>query len=422
MNDYHRQTIHTWESVRSGRGMDWERQPEVFKYYPPEFATVSPDVCARLRNFLHLCCGITAEKVYPGGRYFLRVNPSAGALYPCELYVQSRGESGLVDGIYHFEPLTKRLRLLYVLKPEEGLEGYFHDGGVVNGLVVLVTAVYYRSSWKYGRRALRYCLLDGGHILGAMEAAAYCTARSCSWITRFDRERLQKDFGFSTRELPLVMGTSGKQSSDRVRRPQMGLDYVNGSGVFCRDTVIEQAFAQASSPSVCRRGKGAEVPYSVAKAELKSIILRRRSIRRFSGRPISSVQYKAVCNMIRRNIALDCDEDIEVFSIVHRVEGMESGLYVDDRCLRKGDFAAMAGYLCLEQPLGADGAAIFFLVGDSENYFALMLKAGLLGQRIYLASELQGLGCSGIGAFYDPEVADFLETDSLILYALAIGV
>ena len=422
MNDYHRHTIHTWESVRSGRGMDWERQPEVFKHYPPEFETVPLDGCARLRDFLHLCCGITAEKVYPGGKYFLRANPSAGALYPCELYVQSRGESGLADGIYHFEPLTQRLRLLHGLKPEEGLEGYLHDGGMVNGLVVLVTAIYYRSSWKYGRRALRYCLLDGGHVLGAMEAAAYCTDRSCSWITRFDRERLQKDFGFSTRELPLAMGISGKQCPDRIRRPQMGLDCVNACGSFCRDPVIEQAFARISRMTVCRSGEEAGTPYSVAKTKLKYVISRRRSIREFSGRPVSSAQYRAVCDMIRRNIALDCDEDIQIFSLVHRVEGMESGLYVDDRCLRKGDFAAMAGYLCLEQPLGADGAATFFLVGDSENYLALMLKAGLLGQRIYLASGLQGLGCSGIGAFYDLEVADFLETDSLILYALAIGI
>ncbi|HHD56831.1 MAG TPA: dehydrogenase, partial [Desulfobulbaceae bacterium] len=337
-------------------------------------------------------------------------------------YVQSRGESGLADGIYHFEPLTERLRLLHVPKPGEGLEGYFDDGCMVTGLVVLVTAIYYRSSWKYGQRALRYCLLDGGHILGAMEAAAYCTDRSCSWVTRFDRRRLQKDFGFLTRELPLAMGISGTRSSDRICRPQMSLDFVNGSGPFCRDPVIEQAFARVSSSSVCRSGKEAGTPYSDAKKDLKSIILRRRSIREFSGRPVSSAQYRAVCDMIRRNIALDCDEDIVVFSIVHRVEGMESGLYVDDRCLKKGDFAAMAGYLCLDQSLGADGAATFFLVGDSENYPALMLKAGLLGQRIYLASELQGLGCSGIGAFYDLEVADFLETDSLILYALAIGI
>ncbi len=421
MKDYHRQTIHTWESVRSGGGMDWQRQPKVFKHYPSQFETVSLDGCERLREFFHLCCGITAEKVYPGGGYFLRANPSAGALYPCELYVQSRDEPGLTDGIYHFEPLTERLRLLYILQPNEGLEGYFDAECIVDGLVLLVTAIYYRSSWKYGKRALRYCLLDGGHILGAMEAAAYCTDRGCSWITRFDRERVQEDFGFSTGELPLAMGISGKRCPGRTRRPQMSLDFVDGSGSFCRDPFIEQAFARASLACVCRGGKE-EVPYFVAKTKLKSIISRRRSIREFTGSPISKAKYGAVWSMLRKDIALDCDEDVQIYSLVHRVTGMESGLYDYDRCLRKGDFSTMAGYLCLEQPLGADGAATFFLVGDSENYLALMMKAGLLGQRIYLASGLQGLGCSGIGAFYDLEVADFLETDSLILYALAIGI
>ncbi len=421
MNDYHRQTIHTWESVRSGGGMDWQRRPKVFKRYPPQFETVSLDGCGRLREFLHLCCGITAEKVYPGGRYFLRANPSAGALYPCELYVQSRDEPGLADGIYHFEPLTERLRLLHVPQPEEGLEGYFDDEGIITGLVVLLTAVYCRSSWKYGDRALRYCLLDGGHILGAMEAAAYCTDRGCSWITCFDRKRVQKDFGFLTGELPLAMGISGKRRPGRTRRPQVSLDFVDGSGSFYRDPIIEQAFARASSACVCRGGKE-EMPYSVAKTKLKSIISRRRSIRRFTGSPISKAKYAAVWSVIRQDIALDCDEGVQIYSIVHRVAGMESGLYDQDRCLRKGDFSTMSGYLCLEQLLGADGAATFFLVGDSENYVALMMKAGLLGQRIYLASGLQGLECSGIGAFYDQEVADFLETDSLILYALAIGV
>ncbi len=422
MNDYHLQTIHTWESVRSGRSLDWQHQPEVFKCYPPEYDAVSLAGCPQLRDFLHLSCGITAEKVYPGGRYFLRTNPSAGALYPCELYVQSRNEPGLADGIYHFEPLTQRLRLLHVPGPGEGLEGYLHDHGLVDGLVVLVTAIYYRSSWKYGRRALRYCLLDGGHIMGAMEAAAWCTDRSCSWVTRFDRQGLQRDFGFSSGELPLAMGISGRRGSEQIHRPRMELEDVDGSGSFCRDLFIEQAFARVSSPVDCRGGQDAGRPYSVTKTELKSTILQRRSIRGFSGRPVSSARYGAVRKVVRRAVALDCDEDIQLFSLVHRVVGMESGLYVDDRCLRKGDFAAMAEYLCLEQSLGGDGAATFFLVADSENYLALMLKAGLLGQRVYLASGLQGLGCSGIGAFYDLEVADFLETDSMILYALAIGI
>ncbi len=422
MNDYHRQTSHTWESVRSGRGMDWERQPAVFKYYPPEFEAVSLDACTQLREFLHLCCGITAEKVYPGGRYFLRANPSAGALYPCELYVQSRGEPGLVDGIYHFEPLSAKLRLLSILGPNEGVEGYFDTGCMVKGLVLLVTTLYYRSSWKYGHRAFRYCLLDSGHLLGAMEAAAYCTDRCCSLITRFDRERVQRDFGFATRELPMAMGICGKRQPGEMHCPQMSLDFIDGSGAFSRDLIIEQAYARASLMSTCGGDTPAGKPYSVPSQELAVIVSRRRSIRKFNCRPITRAQYMAVHKVIEAGIAIDCDEDVRIFSIVNRVEAMEAGLYTHDRCLRKGEFAGMAGYLCLEQDLGAESGVTFFLVGDSDNYLALMFKAGLIGQRVYLESGLQGMGCSGIGAFYDREVVDFLETDGMILYALAIGI
>ena len=166
MDAYHKQTIHTWESVRSGRGMDWSLQPKVFKQYPQAFATVSLDKLPDLRDFLHRSCGLTAKKVYPGGSYALRANPSAGALYPCELYLQARGVFGLVDGIYHFEPFSRKIRLLHPLSWGEGIEGYGERVEMIEGLVFLVTAIYYRSSWKYGHRALRYGLLDSGHLLG----------------------------------------------------------------------------------------------------------------------------------------------------------------------------------------------------------------------------------------------------------------
>lgn len=71
--------------------------------------------------------------------------------------------------------------------------------------------------------------------------------------------------------------------------------------------------------------------------------------------------------------------------------------------------------------LGADSAATLFLTGRSGNYRPLMLKAGIVGQRIYLAATALGLGCSGIGAFYDEELNDFLACDDMILYALAFG-
>lgn len=64
----------------------------------------------------------------------------------------------------------------------------------------------------------------------------------------------------------------------------------------------------------------------------------------------------------------------------------------------------------------------FFLVGDDdENYQAMMQKAGIIGHRLYLISTYLGFGCSGIGAYYDEEVMQFLNTDGMILYALAVG-
>ncbi len=420
MEDYHRQTIHTWESVRSGRGMDWDLQPEVFKRYPPGFAMVALDQLPALRDFLQYCCGVTAEKKYPGGTCSLRANPSAGALYPCELYLQSRGVSGLVDGIYHFEPLSGNLRLLHPLAADEGLEGYLPRTDRAYELLLFISTIYYRSSWKYGQRALRYCLLDSGHMLGAVEAAARVQGRSCSFISKFEREQLQDDFGFENREPAMAMVACGEGRSKQIVRPDMTLPFVNGSGSFISDPVIEAAFQKMAECSDCRPGT-ADTPYTAESEALAGAILRRRSIRSFLGKPITAGEYEKVVQAAMAGLDIDCGEPLQLFIVVNRVEGMEPGLYTDGRCLRSGDFSAITGYLCLEQALGAESAATVFLVADCRNYLPLMLKAGLIGQRVYLASTLQGFGCSGIGAFYDQEVADFLETDKQVLYALAFG-
>ncbi len=420
MSSYHYSTVHTWESVRSGRGMDWSRQPDVFKEYPQKFPTVSLAELPELRQFLYHSCGLTAHKEYPGGTYSLRANPSAGALYPCELYLQARGVSGLTNGIYHVEPASQNLRLLHSLSEQEGIEGYCSQNRQQEGLVLLVTAIYYRSSWKYGHRAFRYCLLDSGHLLGAIEAAASCAGISCSFHTCFDRQRVQKDFGFKGEELPMAMVFCGDRKEKTTIPPAMQIPYVNGSGFFVEDTVIEKTFQEVQTPSLTQPGLAGD-PYAADTDLLSQAIVKRRSIRSFTAQTIESRQYQAVLRAANSGMGIDCDTLLDLFIVVHRVEGMTPGLYLGDTCLRSGNFSTMAGYLCLEQVLGADSAATLFLVSNADHYLPIMLKAGFIGQRIYLAAILQGLGCSGIGAFYDREVADFLDTNGMILYAMAFG-
>jgi len=55
------------------------------------------------------------------------------------------------------------------------------------------------------------------------------------------------------------------------------------------------------------------------------------------------------------------------------------------------------------------------------KYQKTTILSGFIAHIIYLRCELLSIGCSGIGAYYDDESKQFLETSDNILYLLAIG-
>jgi hypothetical protein len=125
---------------------------------------------------------------------------------------------------------------------------------------------------------------------------------------------------------------------------------------------------------------------------------------------------------IHQPVLSDCNEEINIYVVVNRVLDMPLGLYKKGEYLKYGDLSKKAGYLCLEQySLSTDGALAFFLTSKGNNYQALYQKAGMIGHRLYIAALYLGIGCSGIGAYYDDEVNLFVENDEMVLYALAIG-
>jgi hypothetical protein len=126
-------------------------------------------------------------------------------------------------------------------------------------------------------------------------------------------------------------------------------------------------------------------------------------------------------SVVNQTVKSDCDEQVDIFYTINRVEGLVMGLYKNGNLIKGGDFSEKAGYLCLEQDLGKSSAVTFFLTTKSKNYQEAYQKAGIFGHRLYLASNYLGIGCSGIGAYYDDEVCEFIEESSMVLYALAIG-
>jgi nitroreductase len=124
--------------------------------------------------------------------------------------------------------------------------------------------------------------------------------------------------------------------------------------------------------------------------------------------------------------------------IAGRVEGTPPGLYLLDPgkerygIVRAGDFTSPMARICLDQDWAAGSALQVLFMADlglldrtrgARGYRHAMLAAGRLGHRVYLAATALGLGCCGIGAFYDGEARALLdlEGDVRLLYLLAVG-
>jgi SagB-type dehydrogenase family enzyme len=98
----------------------------------------------------------------PGNRPF----PSAGGLYPLELYALTQQVEGLPDGLWHYDPWVHELALR-----QEG--SFFRTAAAIAygqgaiceaNLLLCLTAVFARTSAKYGQRGYRYVLLEAGHV------------------------------------------------------------------------------------------------------------------------------------------------------------------------------------------------------------------------------------------------------------------
>ena len=420
---YHKQTKHSYRSIRSNPNqLSWEDKPSTYKNYPESYPKYKLDLEREADRFLYHIAGLSAKKTYPEAEYYLRINPSAGALYPNELYFQARGVEGIADGIYHYEVSSQSITLLQSIDTREGIEPYLGYRTAMKGYLFLVSAIYYRSAWKYKNRAFRYCLLDGGHLLGSIEASALLKPHALQIVYGLERKKLNRMFGFEDQEWFVSAAVVAVPLREQeVQAIEFELPFVDGSRTFEKSEMIEQAYTETISPEGCK--KEVKAPkFTYNKNKLKEAIFSRRSQRGFQEGAITKGQFNYIMETIQQPILSDCDEEVSIYVVLNRVLDMPLGLYRDGEYLEYGDFAQKAGYLCLEQyTLSTQGAVAFFLTSKATNYQPLYQKAGIIGHRLYIASNYLGIGCSGIGAYYDDEVNDFIGNDEMVLYALAIG-
>ena len=117
---------------------------------------------------------------------------------------------------------------------------------------------------------------------------------------------------------------------------------------------------------------------------------------------------------------------MELLLAVHRVEAVDPGLYRYDADeaflvpLRKSDLRRQLVRTCLGQDKVGTCAVAFFGVGHLRQateilgdrmYRDLLIEAGGIGQRIYLAAEAVGLAARNLAAFRDDDLNRLLDLE-----------
>ena len=150
--------------------------------------------------------GITSPE---GGR----TAPSAGALYPLEVYLVAGNVQSLSSGIYKYQPQGQALiRIKEGDARNELAQAAVGQASVKQGAICLVIAgVYERSTTKYGDRGIAYVHLEAGHA--AQDVCLQATALNLNVVTvgAFTDGQVKDTVSLSKDETPLYIIPIGQK-------------------------------------------------------------------------------------------------------------------------------------------------------------------------------------------------------------------
>ena len=136
-----------------------------------------------------------------------RTAPSAGALYPLELYVVAGNVTALPAGIYKYR--SKSHELLSIAKGDRRIDlgnAALGQTSVRRAAAVMVlSGVYERMTTKYGERGIRYVYMEAGHAAQNVCLQAVSLGLSTVVIGAFRDEEVKSLLKMSGGEKPLYI-------------------------------------------------------------------------------------------------------------------------------------------------------------------------------------------------------------------------
>jgi SagB-type dehydrogenase family enzyme len=479
---YHQRTKYDPDTIASkSQGLDWSQQPSSYKEYKigttydlkPYLQSTKQDADShwwqRLSLFLLCSYGLTARIQTMGEPMYLRAAPSAGGLYPAEIYLVSRGNRLLPAGLYNYQVKDHTLIHFWASDVWQSIQlaCFMHPALVVGDLAMITTAVFQRSAWRYQDRAYRRIFLDTGHLLGNIELAGAMNGFRPYPIGGFVDRAINELLYLNTElegAIAVIPCIDLDSHPDALIPPfpaalpsKINLEYpnlVDGELLsYCHQMTEMVEFKQlpANPEDVipvqlddkynfpfCLKISTATEPIdwrdNLPLSGLEDAILTRRSTRAYTGAGITLEELNLLLDFTYHpqhytEQHLDPHPDyfdlslIETFVAVSGVAGLEEGCYYyapraqELRQIRFKNFRQELHYLCLGQDLGRDAGAVIFHTADLQAaiqkygdrvYRYLHLDAGHLGQRLNLAAIRLNLGVSGIAGFFDDRVNEVL--------------
>jgi SagB-type dehydrogenase family enzyme len=135
----------------------------------------------KISQLLWAAQGITQESTG------FRTAPSAGALYPLELFLVKS------DGVYHYRPQGHKL--IKIMSQDIRIK--LAEGSVFQGFIatapisIVITGIFERTTQKYGQRGIRYVYMEAGHSCQNILLQAVSLGLGAVPVGAFDDDYLQ---------------------------------------------------------------------------------------------------------------------------------------------------------------------------------------------------------------------------------------
>jgi SagB-type dehydrogenase family enzyme len=140
-----------------------------------------------------------------------RTAPSAGGLYPLEVYLVAGNIEGLAPGIYKYNPAEHEISLVRDQDVRNDLAAAaLEQSAVKNGAAsIVISAVYERTTGKYGDRGIRYVDIETGHAAQNLVLQAAALGLRSVTIGAFEDARVKSLLALPENESPLYIITVG---------------------------------------------------------------------------------------------------------------------------------------------------------------------------------------------------------------------